>query len=562
MLHRCYRLTILAIFLLSLYACGGKDSPSAASGARESENTIESFFEDATADIGLDFVHHLEVSGKFPIYEITGAGMAVFDANGDGRLDLLCLENGSFQQPAKDVLYFQGPGGKLRRADDEVGFSGAFSTGCTVGDIDNDGDIDIIVGAVGMDRVYQNDGSGNFKDVSLQMGMKDNGFTTSLTFIDYDLDGFLDVFACRYTSLAEEPPVCSGTLGRQDYCHPRTYKRIDSQLLRNVGGKKFVDVSEKAGIAQKLSYGLGVIVDDFNDDGWPDLYVANDGVPNFMWINNKEGGFTEEALVAGVAVNGQGASESSMGLATGDVDGNGYLDIFTTNLMMESNTLYLGHEGLRFTDGTARSGLSVASLPHTGWGTAFLDPENDGDLDLMIVNGSVVRLEKPNPGAKPGSEWENYAESNLFFENIGDGRLQAASEKAQAPCDSVANHRAMIAVDFDGDGGEDLFINATSEATRFYRNVVKDRGNWIKIDVRDEKLKRAAFGAVVRVYVGDKVLRGLVNSATSYQSACLAPLKFGLGKNPKADRVEVIFPGGEKKTYPGPAHGNTVTLKR
>ncbi len=563
MLSRGALAATLSLFVfLTLISCGPGSKPSADDADHSSGTSRAVLFDESTDELGLRFIHSLNLTGKFPLQEITGAGMAVFDANGDGRLDLLCLESGSAKEGVADRLFLQGADGKLKDVGPEAGFVPAFSTGCAVGDIDNDGDLDVYVGAVGQDHLYLNDGHGRFRDVGDQMGFVDNGFSTSIALLDYNLDGYLDVFVCRCSVLVDPPPVCVLTSGRQDYCHPTLYDPISSQLWRNEGGKRFVDVSADAGIAKKDSYGLGVTVDDFNDDSWPDLYVANDSVPNFMWINDKMGHFEEVGLMSGTAVNSQGASEGSMGLAIGDIDGNGYPDIFTTNVRRESNTLYLGEQGLNFTDGTATTGLAAASLPYTGWGTAFFDPDNDGDLDLMIVNGSVARSDPPFEGARKGTHWEHYAEGNLFFENIGQGRLRPAQELAGAPCSWLANHRSLVAVDFDGDGGEDVFTNAISEDTKFYRNVDEDRGYWIKVDVIDPKLKRRAMGAVVRVYVGKKILRGFVNSATSYLASCLAPLQFGLGDHAKVDRVEVIFPGGETQVFPGGAHGQVLVLER
>lgn len=560
MLHRAVAATLLLLATVVLSSCGAK-SASNNSDSNE-EDGSQTLFADSSAAIGLDFRSQLKLMGSFALYEITGSGMAVFDANADGRLDLLCLQNGTLAEPKPDQLYLQGEDGKLVDASATSNFVPAFSTGCTVGDIDNDGDVDIYVGAIGQDRLYLNDGTGKFRDASQELGLEDNGFTTSLAFLDYDLDGFLDVFVVRCSVLQEPAPECILATGVQDFCHPRLYQKISSQLWRNIGGKKFENVSKQTGIAEKESYGLGVIVDDFNDDGWPDLYVANDSVPNFLWINNKQGGFEETGLMSGTAVNSQGSSEGSMGLAVGDIDGNGYPDIFTTNVKLESNTLYFGGKGLSFSDGTAIAGLAQPSLPYTGWGTAFFDPDNDTDYDLILVNGSVARNVPPFKGSKKGSVWEHYSEGNLFFENRGDGKLALNNEIAAAPCNWVANHRAMVAVDFDGDGGEDLFIDAMSEETRYFRNVAKNRGNWIKIEVIDDQLNRYAMGAVVRIYSGDLMLRGIVNSATSYLSSCLAPLKFGLGEKTKVDRVEVVFPGGEKQTFPGGDHGKTLVLRR
>ncbi len=555
-----------AVFLLSagllLFACGDRSSTASSESSGEGEAfSPPSLFRDATAEVGLTFVHHIDLTGTFPIYEITGSGMAVFDANGDGRLDLLCLDSGSLEQGRADRLYLQDSGGRLQLRED-AGFTPAFSTGCTVGDLDNDGDLDLYVGALGMDHIYLNDGTGRFRDVSSEMGLVDNGFTTSVALVDYDLDGFLDVFCCRYVSLRGRAPSCTGDQGGPDYCTPKSYPRITSQLFRNNGGRRLLDVSADAGIGSVKSHALGVMIDDFNDDGWPDIYVANDTDPNLMWINSQKGRFSNAALMTGTAVNRQGASEGSMGLAIRDVDGDGLRDIFTTNYVRESNTLYLASGGMQFKDGTIMAGLSVPSLPFTGWGTAFFDPDNDADLDLVVVNGAAARRASVQKGAARGSPWTYYAEKNLYFENSGEGRFRAAPDLAQDVCRWVANNRSLLAVDFDGDGGVDVLANAMSEGTKFFRNVAPRRGNWIKIDVLDSRYNRRAHGAVVRVYLPDRMEHSVVRAATSYQAALAAPLHFGLGEATGVERIEVRFPGEGWRSWPGAAAGQTLILKR
>ncbi|MFT7617243.1 MAG: hypothetical protein ACI97A_000877 [Planctomycetota bacterium] len=561
MLHRLAAAVLLIISAVSLNACHEKSGPDNSVDSANGSSS-KAIFADASTEIDLDFIDQLRLTGTYALYEITGTGMAVFDANNDQRLDFLCLQNGSLAEGKPDRLFLQGENGKLKDVSADSEFASTFSTGCAVGDVDNDGDVDIYVGTIGMDHIYLNDGNGKFRDASAEMGLVNNGFTTSLAFLDFDLDGYLDIFVFRCSVLQEPAPKCLLVSDVQEFCHPRQYQKINSQLWRNIGGKTFQNVSQSSGIAAKKSYGLGVIVDDFNNDGWPDLYVANDSVPNFLWVNNKKGGFKEVGLMSGTAVNSQGASEGSMGLAVGDIDGNGFPDIFTTNVRSESNTLYFGNKGLDFSDGTAVAGLAASSLPYTGWGTAFFDPDNDSDFDLILVNGSVARNTPPFPGSKKGSVWEHYSEGNLFFENIGNGQLSLNPDMAKAPCSWVANHRSMVAVDFDGDGGEDVFIDAMSDETRFFRNVAEDRGHWIKVEVYDDEYNRYAMGAVVRIYSGDLMLRGIVNSATSYLSSCLAPLKFGLGKRMQVDRVEVTFPGGEVQTFAGGKHGETLVLRR
>ncbi|MCB9832671.1 MAG: CRTAC1 family protein [Planctomycetes bacterium] len=531
---------------------GGQPARAHAEGVRSAGFVL---FED---DAGLDFVHQVERSEAFRICEVNGAGLAVFDADGDGDLDLLCLDCGRYPCGAPNRLYLRDANGRYVLADGGPGLAEPdFSEGVALGDVDNDGDLDLFIANVGPDRLLINDGKGRFEALPAELsGIGDPGYSTSASFFDYDLDGLLDLYVCRYVAI-DDRKTCTGIDGRRDYCHPAVYAPLPDLLYHNLGGGRFENVSEKLGISALASYGLGVVCLDVDDDGDQDVYVANDSRPNFLWLNDGGRGFEEAALVNGLAVNGQGMPEASMGLAVGDVDGNGLVDLFVTHLRAESNTLYLRQPG-GFVDGTARARLSAASLPATGFGTVLFDMDNDLDLDLVVANGSVGRLERALPGATKGSPWEFYAEPNHLYRNQ-DGLFSMEPELGGDFCADVQPSRAMVAADLDQDGGLDLVVGNLGGPTRLYRNRLPV-GRYLKFRVLDDH-GRDAIGATVTIRVGEGRLQRRVAFDGSYLAALAEPVHFGLGEADRADQVVVVWPGGERQDF-GPAEAGRVHVLR
>ena len=541
----------------SLAGCGGsKPAPATATGDPASGAAL---FREITDACKVTFRHHVTVGGKYALTELMGSGLAVFDADGDGRLDLYFADAGETKgRGAPDRLFLRLADGTYRDATEGAGLdTTGYGTGVAAGDVDNDGDVDLYVGNWGADALYLNDGTGRFTDVTSRSGIKGDSWTSSVAFVDFDLDGWLDLFVTHYLRYDPTKP-CAQTSGRPDYCGPEAYDGIASTLYRNRGDGTFDDVTRAAGIDSVARHGLGVIVDDFNGDGWPDVYVANDGHANSLWINQKNGKFVDEALAMGVALNGSGVAQASMGVALGDVDFDGSLDLFVTNIVNESNILYLRAGKSHFRDATAAWGLAAPSRSHTGFGVAFFDADQDGDLDLAVLNGRVVRGEVL-PGAAIDGHWNEYAERNQVFLNDGRGRF--AEGGAGAFGQRVEVGRALAAADLDGDGDLDLVMTGVATAARVFENV-RTSGHWLKVRARDERLKRDVFGARVVVQAGATRQQRVVGSATSYFTSCVTPVHFGLGEAKAVDRIEVVWPGGEVESFPGCAADAEIVITR
>jgi len=518
-------------------------------------------FRDVTAATGLDFAHTVDPTGKFPLPEVLGAGCAVFDANGDGRLDLYFTDAGRFGGAgAANALFLRSEDGRYQdaTADSGLGDEG-FGMGVAVGDLDNDGDLDVYVGNYGGDALYRNEGGGKFTDITKSAGIDNDKWTSSIAFLDYDSDGLLDIFVVNYV-VFDEKRRCENPKSGRDYCGPQMFKGEPDVLYRNKGGGVFEDVSEAVGISAVASNGLGLVVEDFNDDGWADVFVANDAEANHLWMNTKQGGFQEEALSLGVAVNAFGVTEASMGVAAGDIDGDGDCDLFMTHLMNERNTLYVRTD-YGFEDGSRESGLAAPSFPFTGFGTVMFDADHDGDLDLAIANGRVMRGDL-DARAGPDPLWGAYAEPNQFFLGDGKGKFTDVSKLDSAFCGAVEITRALVLADLDDDGDLEMVVGNCRGPARIYENVTKKAGGWLRVRAVDAKLRRDMYGAVIRVHAQGRVLRRTVGPGRSYISSSMIDCHFGLGGATSVDRIEVRWPGGATETFPGCAANQSVTLTR
>ena len=551
----CCRAIVVVALAILLPGCG--KTPAAPAGAGKSDGPP--LFREITNQIGLTFRHHVTVGGEFHLPEIMGAGVAVFDANGDGKLDLFFVDSGETKgKGAPDRLWLRQPDGRYRDATDGAGLDQTgYGTGVAAGDVDNDGDIDLYVGNWGSDALYLNDGAGKFTDVTERAGIKGDHWTASVGFVDYDLDGWLDIYVCHYVRfdptrslLADERPprlLRPGILRRR-------FRHALSQPRRRHVRRRLASHRHRLRRAQRARRPLRGF-----QRRRPSRHLRRERRPRERPLDLPPGRtLLDEALAMGIALSGAAAAQASMGVTMADVEADGDLDLFITNIVNQSNILYLRDGATHFRDATAASALAAPSRPHTGFGAVFFDADHDGDADLAVANGRVARGEVV-PGAALDAHWNEYAERNQVF--LNDGRGVFTEGAAGDFAAHVELGRALAAADLDGDGDLDLVLTGVGTPARVFENVGA-RGHWLAVRARDERLKRDAFGARVIVHAGGRKQERTVSSAISYFTSCVAPVHFGLAGAAAVDRIEVVWPGGDVESFPGGPADREVVLVR
>ncbi|HEX3183244.1 MAG TPA: CRTAC1 family protein [Pyrinomonadaceae bacterium] len=539
-------------------------------------------FKDVAQQSGLKFQHYNGMTGKFYLPEITGSGGALFDFDNDGDLDVYLVQGTTLEPnttPADTMFPWRNqnpPRGRLFRNElltsgaaqrtlsftDATDASGIVATGygmgAAVGDINNDGLPDLYLTNLGSNQMYLNKGGGKFVDVTKESGTDDPRWTTSASFVDYDRDGWLDLMIVNYAdfSVSNSPNCYSATTAR-DYCTPRVFRAPGNRLFHNKGNGTFEDATVSARVDKEFGHGLGVVTADFNDDGWPDIYVANDGDPNQLWINQKNGTFVNDALLAGAAVNRNGQAEAGMGVDAADFDGNGTEDVFITHLMDETNTLYVNLGQALFEDRTREAGLGMPGRRFTGFGTFFFDYDNDGWLDLFVANGAVqllaplVRQKDPFPLGQP----------NQIFRNTGKGSfVEIDAAEAGAELQLLEVSRGAVFGDVDNDGDTDVLVTNNNGPARLLLNQVGNRNHWLGLHVVG-KNGRDSLGARVDVVTASgSVLRRRVRTDGSYLSANDPRLLVGLGVAKQVKSVRVRWPNGTIEEWKNVAVDRYTTL--
>jgi len=539
-------------------------------------SAVPAWFTEVTAAWGLSFTQTPGEAGDYRMPEIMGGGIALFDADGDGDLDLY-LVDGHEDLPAAD-----GEGGRNRlflmkdgtndgaaggpRFVDATEASGlgdrGYGMGVAVADIEGDGDLDVYVTNWGPDRLYRNEGGGRFVDVTAEAGIDVSTWSVSASFFDYDRDGLLDLYVVQYVDW-DPAKSCRDAASRPDYCGPTEFPPLTDIVLHNEGGGRFRDVSAEAGPGSEDAVpaaGLGVVCEDFDGDGWIDVFVANDAYANHLWINRHDGTFEEQAKLIGAAYNLNGQAEAGMGVVSEDFDGDGRFDLFMTHLGQETNTLYINGEGF-FSDTTGRSGLGPPSMRSTGFGTVAFDADLDGDLELAIVNGRVVRNE-PLPAADAPPPWDQYAEPNLFFVNDGALRFRAAAAEGGPFVSPIEVTRGIVAGDLDGDGDDDLVVTNIHGPARVYRNDAPAQGHWLAVRALDPAVGRDAVGARVELVVGGQVQYRALRAGAGYLSCGPCVARFGLGAAAAFDELRVRWPDGALEVFPGGEADRALVLER
>jgi hypothetical protein len=542
------RLALLLTLLGSAAGCPKTNSTPVADEAGE-----PAWFRDVTAESGLDFVHDAGPTGTYFLPQIVGSGAALIDFDGDGLFDLYLLTNGGPNSLSTNRLFKQLPGGHFQDVSKGSGLDIAgHNMGVAVGDIDNDGRPDLLVTQYGGLKLFHNNGDGVFADISKQAGLESLLWGTSAAFFDYDRDGWLDLVVANYVDYDPSRP-CSSKRGQRDYCNPNVFDGSVTKLFRNRGRGtdgtvRFEDVTAASGLARVAGPGLGVVCADFDGDSWPDIFVANDGKPNHLWINQKNGTFTEEAMLRGVAYNNMGQAQAGMGIALGDVDDDGLFDIFVTHLTDETNTLWRqGPRGM-FRDQTLFAGLAETPVRGTGFGALLADFDCDGLLDLAVVNGRVAGGQSVNESVL-GPYWCRFAERNRLWSGEGKGRFRDRSASDRAFCGGGAVSRALVCGDLDNDGGLDLLATTVAGPARLFRNVAPRRGHWLSVRALDPALRRDAYGAVVTVRAGARRWVRWLNPGHSYLCSNDPRAHFGLGAVERVDAIDIDWPDGRRETF-------------
>ena len=505
-------------------------------------------FTDVTAAAGLKFIHHTGAIGKKYLPETMGSGAAFTDLDGDGWPDILLLNAKDWTPRGKkyfSALYKNNRNGTFT---DVTAGSGLdiemYAMGVAVADYDNDGRPDIYITALGGDRLFHNEGNNKFRDVTAASGIHNANFGTSAAWVDYDRDGKADLFVANYIQWTPKTDLwCSMDGATKSYCTPESSKGAPSKLFHNLGGGRFEEVSQKSGIADTTSKSLGVSVLDYNNDGWPDLFVSNDTQPNKLFRNNKNGTFTEEGVSAGVAYGEDGAARGAMGVDSADYDHSGRPHLLVGNFSNQMMGLYHNEGSGLFVDEAPSSTVGRASLLSLTFGAFFFDYDLDGYADIFAANGHTEeQIERIQPKVK-------YRQQPLLFHNQGGSKFENVSNAVGPDFAKPLLARGAAHADFDHDGDPDILITTNGGPASLYRNDGGNRQHWLSIRLNGVKSNRSGLGTVVHVESAVGKQTDMMRSGGSYCSQSDLVLLFGLGHEAKAAVVQLDWPSGTRQRF-------------
>src|SRR5678815_4889975 len=465
-------------------------------------------FSNAAAQAGINFKHDNGATPQKYLPETMSAGALIFDYDSDGWPDIFLVNGGSFADrkvaaAARHRLYHNNGNGSFTDKTSTSGIAVSdFGMGACSADYDNDGSPDLYVTGVGSNKLYRNNGNGSFADVTAKAGSGGTGlWSSSCAFADIDNDGDVDLFVTNYVDFTpDNNKFCTGGPGIRTYCHPNVYHSLPDILYRNNGDGTFSDISKEAGIYRTDGNGLGVVFGDYDNDGWTDIYVANDSVPNFLFHNKGKGVFEEVGFWAGVAVGAEGRPLAGMGTDMGDINGDGLLDIIVTNLAQETHSLYRNQGKGLFSNVTFESGVGQATLPFVGFGAAFLDYDNDSDLDLAIANGDII------DNVSQFRDSTTHEQRNLLLQNDGTGRFRDVTSASGPGMALKKVSRTLVVGDLDNDGDLDMVIGNNGQTADLLRNDGGNRNNALLIRTVGSKSNRDGIGARLKLTVGGNCL--------------------------------------------------------
>ena len=548
-------INILILLLITVVLKGIIDPPAMA------DTSIQ--FVDVTQEAGIHWKHVDGRSGQKYFMETLGSGAAFFDYDADGDADLYFVNGAPLpgyvaEEVPTNCLYQNNGDGTFTDITEIAGVGDTgYGHGCAVGDYNNDGQLDLYVTNYGTNRLYRNNGDGTFTDVAEIAGVTEPRWSSSCAFADYDRDGHLDLYVVNYIVFdIDENPWCGlKEKGIRAYCEPDNFPAQSDTLFRNNGDGTFTDVTKSAGIYNITGKGLGVVWGDYNNDGAPDIYVANDSTENLFYHNSGDGTFEEVGFMIGVALSEDGAAENGMGTAFGDWNNDGWFDLTVTNYAQQTNTLYYNDADGFFTDTTATTKTAQVTYPYLGWATAFIDYDNDGYQDLFVANGHL------HENLAELGQQGTYGQRNLLFRNNYDGTFAEVSETLGPGMRLEDVSRGATFADYDLDGDIDIVVTNSNTAPRLLRNDGGNKKNWLRVRLVATKGSTDAIGARVSIKTGDLTQTREVRSGDGYLSQRDLTLHFGIGDYAQVDSIEVRWQSGMRQLIKSVSANQVLSLK-